>query len=327
MGLLINGTWNNSAQLPPSDKGHFARQPSTFLGVITADGSSGFKAEPGRYHLYGAYHCPWAWRTTLFRKLKRLENIISITIAVPNDRSEGWAFGHFPGCTPDEINGFRYLHQAYTTAISDFTGKVTVPVLWDRKTKTIVNNESSQIIRMFNSAFDEFTTSHEDYYPYELRREIDAVNERVYGTVNNGVYRCGFAVTQDAYEEAYDLLFETLDWLEDRLGCERYLVGGRITEADWRLLATLLRFDIAYYSLFKCNKRTISSYANLSNYMRELYQIPGVAETVNVSHIVCGYYSIPTANPSGIIPKGPSDYIKWLLQTHDRNRLPSSPVP
>src|SRR5882724_11111788 len=284
MGLLVNGKWDDSVQSVPTQNGHFARQPSTFLDVVTADGSSGFKAEPGRYHLYVAYHCPWAWRTILFRKLKKLENVISVTFVVPNDRTEGWAFGHFADCVPDEINGFRHLHQAYTAARPGFTGKVTVPVLWDRKTKTIVNNESSQIIRMLNSAFEEFTNAHEDYYPQELRTEIDAVNERVYTTVNNGVYRCGFAATQESYEQAFDLLFETLDWLEARLGSERYLAGGRITEADWRLLATLLRFDIVYNPLFKCNKRTIASYANLSNYMRELYQVSGVAETVKVRH-------------------------------------------
>jgi len=324
MGLLVNGKWDDLAQSVPTQNGDFARQPSTFLDVVTADGSSGFKAEPGRYHLYVAYHCPWAWRTILFRKLKKLENVISITFVVPNDRTEGWAFGHFADCGPDEINGFRHLHQAYTAARPGFTGKVTVPVLWDRKTKTIVNNESSQIIRMLNSAFEEFTNAHEDYYPQELRTEIDAVNERVYTTVNNGVYRCGFAATQESYEQAFDLLFATLDWLEARLGSERYLAGGRITEADWRLLATLLRFDIVYNPLFKCNKRTIASYANLSNYMRELYQVSGVAETVKVRHIVCGYYSIPLTNRTGIIPKGPAGYEEWLSQPHDRNRLPSS---
>lgn len=322
MGLLINGRWDADATMIPIQAGQFVREPSRFRNHVTADGSSGFPAESGRYHLYVAYHCPWAWRTILYRRLKRLEHAISMTIAIPNDRREGWLFGDYPGCAPDTANGYTYLHQAYTAALADYTGTVSVPVLWDKQTRTIVNNESSEIIRMLNSAFDAWTDARDDYYPVDLREEIEAVNDRVYRGVNNGVYRVGFARSQEAYDEAYALLFETLDWLDDRLARERYLVGGRITEADWRLLASLLRFDLVYYSLFKCNQRAIASYPNLAPYLRELYQVPGVADTVNIAHFIRGYYSIPVTNPSGIIPRGPEFLEQWLGQPHDRNRLP-----
>ncbi len=323
MGLLINGHWDSAATMIPIEAGRFVREPAAFRQVITTDGSSGFRAEPGRYHLYVAYHCPWAWRTMLYRAIKGLEPVISMTIAIPNDRQEGWIFGDYPGgCTPDAVNGFTHLHQAYTAARPDYSGTVSVPVLWDRAEHTIVNNESSEIIRMLNDAFDDFTDIKTDFYPKSLRREIDEVNERVYRGINNGVYRCGLAKSQEAYDEAFDTLFETLDWLEQRLSRHRYLVGGSITEADWRLLASLLRFDLVYHGLFKCNQRTIASYPQLGNYTRELYQYPKVASTVNVSHFIRGYYSIPGINPTGIIPRGPGGYEEALAAAHDRARLP-----
>jgi glutathionyl-hydroquinone reductase len=322
MGLLIKGVWDAGATMIPIESGRFVREPAAFRKTVTAEGSSGYKAEAGRYHLYVAYHCPWAWRTILYRRLKRLERIISMTIAIPNDRREGWQFGDYPGgCTPDTVNGFTHLHQAYTAARPDYSGTVSVPVLWDCFTRTIVNNESPEIIRMLNSAFNAFTEAREDYYPLALRAEIDAVNQRVYDGVNNGVYRVGLARSQEAYDDAFDALFATLDWLDARLGTQRYLVGARITEADWRLLASLLRFDLVYHGLFKCNQRTIASYANLSNYLRELYQVDGVAETVNVAHFVRGYYSIPHVNVNGIIPRGPKFYERWLREPHDRARF------
>jgi len=322
MGLLINGRWDSDATMIPIEAGRFVREPAAFRHHVTADGSSGFAAEAGRYHLYVAYHCPWAWRTMLYRALKGLEAVISMTVAVPNDRREGWIFGRFPGgCEPDAVNGFTHLHQAYTAARADYTGTVSVPVLWDRREHTIVNNESPEIIRMFDHAFAAFTTVKEDFYPAALRTEIDAVNERVYHGVNNGVYRVGLAKTQEAYDEATDLLFATLDWLEARLATQRYLVGDRLTEADWRLLPTLLRFDLVYYGLFRCNQRTIASYSNLSNYLRELYQYPKVAPLVNLPHFIRGYYSIPVLNPSGIIPRVPQHYQGWLESPHDRVRL------
>ncbi len=322
MGLLIEGRWDSDAKMIPIEAGRFVREPSKFRAHITADGSSGFKAEAGRYHLYVAYHCPWAWRTMLYRALKQLESVISMTIAIPNDRREGWIFGAYPGgCMPDSVNGFTHLHQAYTAARADYTGTVSVPVLWDKERRTIVNNESSEIIRMLNSEFNAFTSEHADYYPRELRGHIDAVNERVYRGVNNGVYRVGLAKSQDAYDEACAELFATLDWLDERLGDSRYLVGEVLTEADWRLLPSLLRFDLVYHGLFKCNRQAIASYPNLSNYLRDLYQQPRVAETVNFAHFIRGYYSIPDLNPNGIIPAVPRHYTQWLSQPHDRGRL------
>lgn len=324
MGLLIKGKWDSAARMIPIENGRFVREPAAFRDWISADGSSGFAAEPGRYHLYAAYHCPWAWRTILFRRLKRLEPVIGMTIAIPNDRREGWVFGDYPDCTPDTTNGFSHLHQAYTAARADYSGTVSVPVLWDRKRRTIVNNESPDIIRMFNSAFEAFTEVRSDYYPEALRPEIDALNERIYREVNNGVYRVGLAQTQEAYDEAAALLFAAFDWLEQRLDERRYLAGPRITEADWRLLATLLRFDIAYNPLFKCSLRRIAELPNLSGYTRELYQHEGVAETVNLAHIMRGYYSIPLLNPRGIVPPVPAGYAQWLRQPHGRERLPAA---
>jgi putative glutathione S-transferase len=322
MGVLIDGKWTDE-QLPEETgkAGDFRRADSRFRGFITADGSSGFKAEPGRYHLYVAHGCPWAHRTLIYRAVKKLSDAISVAYAVPGLREHGWTFENnpdFPDCTPDRVNGFHYLHEAYTASDPHYTGKVTVPTLWDKKTGRIVNNESSEIIRMLNSAFDGVGAERTDYYPHPLRGEIDRLNELIYPNVNNGVYRAGFARSQAAYEAAYDALFATLDELEVRLGSQRYLVGRQITEADWRLFPTLVRFDVAYFSLFKCNRNRIADFPNLSNYMRELYQVPGVAETVKPRYYVINYYSIARVNPNGIIPKGtPID----LGQPHDRARL------
>jgi glutathionyl-hydroquinone reductase len=322
MGVLIDGIWRDE-DLPQEmgRSGEFKRVDSRFRDRITADGSSGFKAEPARYHLYVAHACPWAHRTLIFRALKKLEGAISVAYAIPGLKEQGWMFESnpaFPECTPDTVNGFRYLHEAYTASNPHYTGKVTVPTLWDKKTGRIVNNESSEIIRMLNSEFKGIAGDDADFYPAPLRAEIDRINETVYASVNNGVYRCGFARSQEAYEAAYDALFATLDELEVRLGRQRYLVGRQITEADWRLFPTLVRFDVAYFSLFKCNRQRIADYPNLLNYMRELYQVPGVAATVKPRHYVINYWSIRKVNPTGIIPKGtPVDY----AQPHDRARL------
>jgi glutathionyl-hydroquinone reductase len=322
MGVLIDGQWTDG-ELPQetTSTGQFKRVDSAFRDRITADGSSGFKAEPGRYHLYVAHGCPWAHRTLIYRALKKLDGLISVAYSIPGLKQQGWTFENdprFPDCIPDNVNGFHYLHEAYTAAKKDYTGKVTVPTLWDKKTKTIVNNESSEIIRMFNTEFNAITGDQTDFYPAALRAEIDAINERVYHNVNNGVYRCGFAKSQAAYEEAYDGLFSTLDWLEERLSKHRYVAGPQITEADWRLFPTLVRFDAAYFSIFKCNRQRIADYPNLSNYMRELYQVPGIAKDVTPRYYVINYYSIPKVNPTMIIPKGtPVDFGK----PHDRARL------
>ena len=293
---------------------------SRFRDRITADGASGFKAETGRYHLYVSHGCPWAHRALIFRALKNLEDAISVAYAVPGLKAQGWTFESnpdFPDCTPDTVNGFHYLHEAYTASDPHYTGKVTVPTLWDKKTKRVVNNKSSEIIRMLNSEFKGIANDI-DFYPPPLRAEIDRINEFIYASVNNGVYRCGFARSQDAYDAAYDGLFAALDELESRLGRQRYLVGRQLTEADWRLFPTLVRFDVAYFSLFKCNRQRIADYPNLSNYMRELYQLPGIAATVKARYYVINYWSIRRVNPTGIIPKGtPVDY----GQPHDRARL------
>ncbi len=322
MGVLIEGVWRDQ-ELPQEtgQDGEFRRADSRFRERVTADGSSGFKAEAGRYHLYVAHGCPWAHRTLIYRVLKKLEGAISVAYAAPGLREQGWTFesnAAFPDCTPDTVNGFHYLHEAYTASEPRYTGKVTVPTLWDRKSKRAINNESSEIIRMLNSEFKGVAGDDTDFYPIALRTEIDRINELVYRNVNNGVYRCAFARSQAAYESAYDGLFETLDELENRLGRQRYLVGRQITEADWRLFPTLVRFDVAYFSLFKCNKKRIAEYPNLSNYMRELYQLPGIAATVKPRYYVINYWSIKQLNPTGIIPKGtPVD----LEQPHDRARL------
>jgi glutathionyl-hydroquinone reductase len=317
MGLLVNGGWQDR-WYDTGTTGHFVRDQSAFRNWVTPDGgpgpagSGGFKAEPGRYHLYVSLACPWAHRTLIFRKLKKLESIISVSIVDPHMGEQGWAFGAgdgslTPGSTRDEVNGASYLHQIYTAAKPDYTGRVTVPVLWDKQSRTIVNNESAEIIRILNSAFNQWGDSGTDFYPAALRDSIDAINRVVYDTVNNGVYRCGFATKQAAYEEAFDALFKTLDELESRLGKQRYLTGHSLTEADWRLFTTLVRFDSVYHGHFKCNLRRLVDYSNLWNYTRELYQVPGVSETVNLAQIKRHYYtSHPTINPTGIIPKGPA---------------------
>jgi putative glutathione S-transferase len=322
MGIVVDGRWRDEELVgETSATGEFRRADSRFRDRVTADGSSGFKAEPGRYHLYVAHACPWAHRTLIFRALKRLEGAISVAYAIPGLREQGWMFEDnpaFPDCTPDRVNGFRYLHEAYTASDPHYSGKVTVPTLWDKKTGRIVNNESAEIIRMLNSEFAGIGADRADYYPAPLRGEIDRINALVYANVNNGVYRCGFARSQAAYEAAYDTLFATLDELEARLSRQRYLAGRQITEADWRLFPTLVRFDVAYFSLFKCNRNRIADFPNLSNYMRELYQLPGIADTVKPRYYVINYYSIARVNPTGIIPKGtPVD----LSGPHDRARL------
>jgi putative glutathione S-transferase len=316
MGYLNAGIWNDGWYDTRRSAGEFVRPQSTFRGRVSADGSSGFPAQPGRYRLYVSYACPWAHRTLILRKLKGLEGAIPVSVVEPVMSAEGWAFS---AELPDDGNGFSHLHHVYTAAQPDYSGRVTVPVLWDAHRRTIVNNESSEIIRMLNSEFDAFTGVRTDYYPAPLRKEIDAINDYVYARVNNGVYRCGFAGSQGAYEQAFDSLFGALDELDDRLGKQRYLAGARLTEADWRLFTTLVRFDAVYCGHFKCNLRRIEDYHNLSNYLRELYQVPGVAETVDMDHIKRHYYmSHDHINPSRIVPKGPAlDFAR----PHDRARL------
>jgi putative glutathione S-transferase len=306
-GYLDRGVWKTGWYDTARTGGEFVRAPSRFRDWVTADRSSACAAEPGRYHLYVSAACPWAHRTMIFRKLKALEDVISLSIVDPVIRDQGWEFSEAPGCIPDTINGFRYLREAYTAADPHYSGRVTVPVLWDKRRRTIINNESSEISRMFNSAFDALTAVKTDYYPPALRREIDAVNALVYENVNNGVYRCGFASTQTAYERGFAALFSALDRLEARLTTSRYLLRDTLTEADWRLFTTLVRFDAVYYVHFKCNLRRIADYPSLSRLLRELYHLPGVAETVNMDHIKRHYYlSHRHLNPSGIVPKGPA---------------------
>jgi len=325
MGLLVDGTWQDKWYDTNASKGRFIRSEAQFRNWVTEDGSagpsgkSGFKAEAGRYHLYVSYACPWAHRTLIFRVLKGLKEMVSISVVHWYMAEHGWTFDECEGVIADKVNNARYYHEIYTHADKDYSGRVTVPVLWDKKTHTIVSNESSEIIRMFNSAFDDVGTTPGDYYPEALQEDIDAVNARIYDTVNNGVYRCGFSTTQEAYEEAVYALFETLDWLEQRLSKQRYLMGDNITEADWRLFTTLVRFDAVYYSHFKCNIRRIIDYPNLWGYVRDLYQHPGIVETIHMDHIKNHYFgSHRTINPTGIVPIGPK--IDFLTQ-HDRSRL------
>lgn len=307
MGLLIDGVWHDQWYDTKSTGGRFVRQDSPFRSWVTADGSSGFKAEAGRYHLYVSYACPWAHRTLIFRALKGLEDKISLSVVNWLMGEKGWTFEPGPGVIPDEINQTQFLYDVYTKANPTYTGRVTVPVLWDKETGTIVSNESSEIIRMFNSAFDHLGALEGDYYPEALRDEINTINDRIYDTVNNGVYKAGFATSQNVYEEAVKELFDTLDWLEERLSKQRYLCGERITEADWRLFTTLVRFDAVYVGHFKCNIRRLVDYPNLWGYVRELYQYPKVANTVNFQHIKGHYYqSHKTINPNGIVPIGPA---------------------
>ena len=313
MGLLQEGKWVDQWYDTKKDGGHFVRKEAQFRNWITADGAAGpsgaggFKAEAGRYHLYVSLACPWAHRTLIFRALKGLDAMISVSIAHWYMAENGWTFEPGAGVIPDSVNGAKLMHQIYTTADAQYSGRVTVPVLWDKKTATIVSNESSEIIRMFNSEFDALGAQSGDYYPNALRPEIEALNARIYATLNNGVYRCGFATTQTAYEAAITPLFDTLEWLEGIVAKTRYLTGPDITEADWRLFTTLIRFDPVYVGHFKCNLRRIVDYPNLSNYLRDLYQQPGIAETVNMQHIKEHYYaSHDSINPSRVVPKGPT---------------------
>ena len=313
MGLLIDGVWHDKWYDTKSSGGKFVRADAGFRNWVTADGApgptgtGGFAAESGRYHLYVSYACPWAHRTLIFRQLKGLEKHITVSVVHPDMLDKGWTFGtQFEGATGDTLFGLDYLHQVYQKASPEMTGRATVPILWDKAQGTIVSNESSEIIRMFNSAFNGLTGNTDDYWPEALRAPIEEVNDRVYRTVNNGVYRAGFATTQASYDEAVTELFDTLDWLEARLGQHRYLMGDRITEADWRLFVTLIRFDPVYHLHFKCNRRRIIDYPNLWAFTRELYQWPGVSDTVNLEHIVRHYhYSHATINPYRIIPINP----------------------
>lgn len=312
MGLLVDGIWHDQWYDTSASGGRFERSKAQFRNWITADGAAGpsgeggFAAEPGRYHLYVSLACPWAHRTLIFRNLKGLAGMIPVSVTHWYMREHGWTFADGPGVVADPLHHAQYLHQVYTAADPSYSGRVTVPLLWDTRRGTIVNNESSEIIRMLNSAFDAVGATPGDYYPEPLRAEIDTLNARIYDTVNNGVYRAGFATTQDAYQEAVVPLFETLDWLDQRLATRRYLCGDTLTEADWRLFTTLVRFDAVYVGHFKCNLRRIADYPHLSGYLRELYQHPAVAGTVDFDHIKNHYYqSHNTINPTGIVPAGP----------------------
>ena len=313
MGQLIDGTWHDVWYDTKSTGGAFKRKDATFRNWITADGSAGpsgeggFAAASGRYHLYVSYACPWAHRALIFRAIKGLQDHISISAVHPDMLSEGWTFASdFDGATGDTLFGLPFARDIYLKADPQMSGRVTVPILWDKERETIVSNESSEIIRMFNSAFDGITGNTDDYWPVDQRDEIEAVNTRIYSTVNNGVYKAGFATSQDAYDAGVGPLFDSLDWLEARLGEGRYLMGDRLTEADWRLWTTLVRFDAVYHLHFKCNKKRIIDYPNLWGFTRELYQVAGVAQTVRMDHIVRHYhYSHDTINPNRIIPINP----------------------
>ena len=325
MGMLVEGKWTADDVGRTDSQGRFQRKASSFRNWITPDGAAGptgdagFRAEAGRYHLYVALACPWAHRCLIFRKLKGLEGMIGVSAVHWLMGENGWTFAPGPGVVPDPVHGARFMYEVYSAADPAYTGRVTVPVLFDRKTGRIVNNESADIIRMLNSAFDGIGATPGDYWPVELRPEIEGLNARIYETLNNGVYRSGFATSQTAYEEAVMPLFETLDWLDERLATRRYLCGARLTEADWRLFTTLIRFDAVYVGHFKCNLRRIADYAHLSGYLRELYQLPGIAETVDFQHIKNHYFqSHARVNPSGIVPLGP---IMDLLSPHGRSAL------
>lgn len=325
MGMLVDGVWKDVWYDTEKTKGRFQRQDSRFRNWVTADGSAGptgdggFKAEAGRYHLIVSYACPWAHRTLIVRRLKKLEPLISLSVVDPLMLERGWEFKNRDGGTADPLFGAQTLAEIYVKADPQFTGRVTVPVLWDKAQGRIVSNESAEIIRMFNSAFDDLTGSTLDLYPADLRAEIDALNARIYDAVNNGVYKAGFATRQDAYEEAVTALFAMLDELEARLSTRRYLMGDRQTEADWRLFTTLVRFDAVYVGHFKCNIRRIADYPNLQAYLKDLYQVDGVKETVVFDHIKRHYYmSHPTINPTRIVPAGP---LLDLDSPHGRERL------
>ena len=311
MGLLIDGAWHDRWYDTGESGGRFVRSAAQCRNWVTADGApgpsgeGGFKAEPGRYHLYVSLACPWAHRTLIFRRLKGLEAAIDVSVVHWLMGERGWTFAETPGATGDRLFGSGYLHEIYGRADPAYTGRVTVPVLWDRERRTIVSNESSEIIRMLNGAFDGCGAAPGDYYPADLREEIDRINARIYPTVNNGVYRAGFATTQVAYEEAFADVFAVLDELEGQLAGRSFLVGDRLTETDIRAFVTLIRFDAAYHGLFKCNRRRIADYPNLSAYLGRMLAVPGIARTVNLDHIKRGYYSIKALNPNGIVPLGP----------------------
>ncbi len=314
MGLLIDGRWHDQWYDTSASGGAFRRPETQFRQWVSADGSTPFPAEAGRYHLFVSLACPWAHRTLILRRLKRLEAVIGVSVVDPLMREEGWTFAE-----PEPVTGATRLYEVYLRARPDYSGRVTVPVLWDKRTGTIVNNESAEIVRMLNRAFDAFGDATLDFYPADLAGEIDRINAFVYERVNNGVYKAGFATSQDAYERAFDALFAALDELDDRLATRRYLLGDRQTEADWRLFTTLVRFDAVYVGHFKCNLRRIADYPNLSGYLRDLYQVPGIADTVSFDHIKRHYYaSHTTINPTGIVPKGPR---LDLEAPHGRSRL------
>ncbi|WLW65667.1 glutathione S-transferase family protein [Psychrobacter sp. van23A] len=325
MGLLVDGQWQDKWYDTEASGGRFVREDAGFRNWVTADGSAGptgvggFKAEANRYHLYVSLACPWAHRTTIYRKLKGLEDMISLSVVHPFMGDKGWTFAEGAGVIADPIVNASYLYEVYVAAKPNYTGRVTVPILWDKKTNTIVSNESSEIIRMLNSAFDEVGATDVNFLPKALLAEIDTINEFVYSAVNNGVYKAGFATTEAAYKEAVVMLFDALDTLEVRLADQRYLLGDTITEADWRLFTTLVRFDAVYVGHFKCNIRRIVDYPNLWGYLRDLYQVPGIAETVSIEHIKAHYYtSHANINPTRIIPVGP---LLDFNEPHDRTHF------
>ena len=317
MGLLVNGVWHDTWYETKESKGAFEREAAKLRNWITADGgqgptgNGGFKAEKDRYHLYVSLACPWAHRTLIFRKLKGLEDYISVSVVSPDMLENGWTFDKETGSSGDALFDFDFMHQVYTKHDANYSGRVTVPVLWDKKQNCIVSNESSEIIRMFNQAFNHLTDNQLDFYPEKLRSKIDDINEFVYSNINNGVYRAGFATSQNAYEQAYDNLFNALDEIEKILAENRYLTGDTLTEADWRIFTTLIRFDAVYVGHFKCNKQTIEQYPNIRGFVRELYQYAGVEETVDFYHIKRHYYFSHTMiNPTQVVPKGPEiDYL------------------
>jgi len=318
MGKLINGQWLDDAQLIEFEKqqyqqsdGRFQRGTAAFRNWVTVDGSAGptgdgsFKAQSGRYHLYAALNCPWAHRTLIYRNLKKLEDVVSLSLVKPLRTDHGWVFDASESRFTDEVYGFNALHQLYSKAVTDYTGRVTVPVLWDKQEQTIVSTESAEIIRMFNNAFNEITGDKQDFYPAQLADDIDELNNYIYPNLNNGVYQTGFARSQQAYDESVTKVFATLDTLEERLSTRLYLLGDQITEADWRLLPTLVRFDVGYFSAFKCNLKALRDYTHLSRYLKELCRQPGIAETIDLDVYRRGYHSVsPLRNPHGIVPVG-----------------------
>lgn len=319
MGLLVDGHWQDQWYDTKNNDGKFIRQDSKFRDQIEANANAKYPAESGRYHLYVSLACPWAHRTLIFRALKDLKDHISVSIVSPNMLENGWEFGDYAGASPDHLFDFDYMHQVYTKVDPDITTRVTVPVLFDKQTQQIVNNESAEIIRIFNSAFNDITGNDDDYYPQDLKDQIDLINDFVYDNINNGVYKTGFATTQAAYQEAVVNVFQALDKIESILSKQRYLVGGRLTEADWRLFTTLIRFDPVYVGHFKCNLKRIADYPNVYNYMKELYQISGISETTNFDHIKQHYYFSHTMiNPTQVVPLGPIDD---LQSKHNRGRL------